>query len=77
MLRNGLCINAADRGVQEETTRKLAEQKWRDMNYCAQAETGVIRQILARAGLRGVSNMDETGWRRARGAAAPNKVVDE
>lgn len=49
VFRNWLRTNPVDRGLYEETKRKLAEQKWRDMNYYAEAKTEVIGQILARA----------------------------
>ena len=48
-LRDWLRINEADRDLYASTKKKLAQQRWSDMNYYADAKSSVVRQILGRA----------------------------
>lgn len=47
--RDRLRTNAEDRLLYESVKRKLAAQDWTDMNAYAQAKSGVVEQITARA----------------------------
>jgi GrpB-like predicted nucleotidyltransferase (UPF0157 family) len=48
-LRDWLRINRADRDLYAATKKKLAQQRWADMNYYADAKSSVVQQILGRA----------------------------
>jgi GrpB-like predicted nucleotidyltransferase (UPF0157 family) len=48
-LRDWLRINEADRDLYAVTKKKLAQQRWSDMNYYADAKSSVVQQILGRA----------------------------
>jgi GrpB-like predicted nucleotidyltransferase (UPF0157 family) len=48
-LRDWLMTHADDRELYAKTKRDLARQQWDDMNYYAEAKSGVIDQIRARA----------------------------
>jgi len=48
-LRDWLRINEADRDLYASTKKKLAQQRWSDMNYYADAKSSVVQQILGRA----------------------------
>jgi GrpB-like predicted nucleotidyltransferase (UPF0157 family) len=48
-LRDWLRINEADRDLYAATKKKLAQQRWSDMNYYADAKSSVVQQILGRA----------------------------
>ncbi|MGO4104725.1 GrpB family protein [Leifsonia sp. YAF41] len=48
-LRDWLRINSADRGLYATTKERLAQQRWSDMNYYADAKSAVVQQILCRA----------------------------
>jgi GrpB-like predicted nucleotidyltransferase (UPF0157 family) len=50
--RDHLRTNAADRELYERTKRDLAARNWRFGQNYADAKSGVIREILARAGLQ-------------------------
>lgn len=52
LLRNHLRSDAADRALYESTKRALMTQQWDDMNAYADAKTGVILEIKARARAR-------------------------
>jgi len=47
--RDRLRSNAEDRFLYESMKRKLAREDWPDMNAYAQAKSGVVEQIIARA----------------------------
>ncbi len=49
LLRDWLRVDEADRTRYEDTKRRLARRRWRDMNYYAEAKTPVITEIMARA----------------------------
>jgi GrpB-like predicted nucleotidyltransferase (UPF0157 family) len=49
LLRDHLRADAADRALYESTKRALMTQQWDDMNAYADAKTGVILEIKARA----------------------------
>ena len=48
-LRDWLRINEADRDLYASAKKKLAQQRWSDMNYYADAKSSVVQQILGRA----------------------------
>ncbi len=48
-LRDWLRVDVDDRELYAAEKRRLAQQRWRDMNDYADAKTGVIRDILTRA----------------------------
>ena len=48
-LRDWLRINEADRDLYASTKKKLAQQRWSDMNFYADAKSSVVQQILGRA----------------------------
>jgi GrpB-like predicted nucleotidyltransferase (UPF0157 family) len=48
-LRDWLRINGADRDLYAATKTRLAQQRWSDMNYYADAKSSVVQQILGRA----------------------------
>lgn len=48
-LRDWLRVDDSDRALYADTKRMLAQRQWTDMNQYAEAKTGVIAQILARA----------------------------
>jgi len=48
-LRDWLRVNGADRDLYAATKKKLAQERWSDMNYYADAKSPVVQQILARA----------------------------
>ena len=48
-LRDWLRINEADRDLYAATKKKLAQQRWSDMNYYSDAKSSVVQQILGRA----------------------------
>jgi GrpB-like predicted nucleotidyltransferase (UPF0157 family) len=48
-LRDWLRVDAQDRELYAATKRRLARQRWADMNDYADAKTDVIAAILARA----------------------------
>jgi GrpB-like predicted nucleotidyltransferase (UPF0157 family) len=48
-LRDWLRVNGADRDLYADTKKKLAQQRWSDMNYYADAKSSVVQQILGRA----------------------------
>lgn len=48
-LRNWLRINEADRDLYTATKKKLAQQRWSDMNYYSDAKSSIVQQILGRA----------------------------
>jgi GrpB-like predicted nucleotidyltransferase (UPF0157 family) len=48
-LRDWLRVDAEDRALYAATKRALARQQWDDMNDYADAKTGVVSAILARA----------------------------
>lgn len=48
-LRDWLRVDAEDRARYATEKRRLAEQRWRDMNDYADAKTDIIRDILTRA----------------------------
>jgi GrpB-like predicted nucleotidyltransferase (UPF0157 family) len=47
--RDRLRSDAEDRELHARTKRELMERRWDDLNACADAESGVIGAILARA----------------------------
>jgi len=47
--RDRLRNDAADRDLYERTKRRLAQREWKDVQAYADAKTGVIEEILARA----------------------------
>lgn len=49
VFRDWLRDHADDRQRYEEVKRALAGRTWRDMNYYAEAKTGVIAEIMGRA----------------------------
>jgi GrpB-like predicted nucleotidyltransferase (UPF0157 family) len=49
LFRDWLRSNSADRQLYENTKRKLAQQQWKYTQNYADAKTGVVREILARA----------------------------
>ena len=53
IFRDRLRANEADRDLYEQTKRDLTKQKWKFGQNYADAKTGVIREILARAGVTG------------------------
>ncbi len=59
LLRDWLRIDRADRTRYEDTKRRLARRRWRDVNYYAEAKTPVITEIMARA----ESWAGREGWR--------------
>ena len=48
-LRDWLRVDVEDRDLYAAEKRRLAQRQWRDMNDYADAKTGVIRDLLARA----------------------------
>jgi GrpB-like predicted nucleotidyltransferase (UPF0157 family) len=48
-LRDWLRVDADDRELYASTKRRLAQQQWSDMNHYADAKTGVVHDVLARA----------------------------
>jgi GrpB-like predicted nucleotidyltransferase (UPF0157 family) len=50
--RDWLRRNQADRQLYERTKRELAGRRWKDMNAYADAKSGVIAEIMARASRR-------------------------
>lgn len=48
-LRDWLRTDESDRILYATTKRRLAQHRWSDMNYYAEAKTDVISQILSRA----------------------------
>ncbi|ALE93400.1 hypothetical protein AOC05_15505 [Arthrobacter alpinus] len=50
-IRDWLRVDDKDRSLYAMTKRNLAQQRWADMNYYAEAKTAVISEILARARL--------------------------
>lgn len=48
-LRKWLRVDESDRALYAATKRRLAQQRWDDMNYYAEAKTSVILKILSRA----------------------------
>ncbi|WP_104090666.1 GrpB family protein [Arthrobacter sp. GMC3] len=48
-LRDWLRLDQEDRALYATTKKSLAQQRWTDMNYYADAKTEVITEILARA----------------------------
>ncbi len=48
-LRDWLRVDEADRALYEQTKRRLAEQRWSDMNYYADAKSDVIQHLLTNA----------------------------
>lgn len=48
-LRDWLRLDQADRDLYAGAKRDLAQRPWSDMNYYADAKTGVIQEVLARA----------------------------
>lgn len=51
--RDWLRAHDDDRGLYERTKRELAGREWRFMQNYADAKTGVVEEIIARAGLPG------------------------
>jgi len=49
LFRNWLRCNAEDRQLYEHTKRNLARQSWKYVQNYADAKSGVVREILARA----------------------------
>jgi GrpB-like predicted nucleotidyltransferase (UPF0157 family) len=49
LFRDWLCQSEADRRLYESTKRQLAMRDWPDMNFYADAKSGVITEIMARA----------------------------
>ncbi|PYI64241.1 hypothetical protein CVV68_22440 [Arthrobacter livingstonensis] len=47
--RDWLRVDEADRALYATTKKKLAEQRWDDMNYYAEAKSDVVSMILSRA----------------------------
>lgn len=48
-LRDWLRVDETDRDLYATTKKTLAQQRWTDMNYYAEAKTEVITEILTRA----------------------------
>lgn len=48
-LRDWLRVDEADRALYATTKMKLAQQRWDDMNYYAEAKSDVISKVLFRA----------------------------
>jgi GrpB-like predicted nucleotidyltransferase (UPF0157 family) len=53
IFRDRLRADRADRELYAATKRELAERKWRDINYYAEAKGPTIEAILSRAGWSG------------------------
>jgi GrpB-like predicted nucleotidyltransferase (UPF0157 family) len=51
LFRDHLRSNAADRGLYERTKRELSQKDWEFTQHYADAKTGVVEEILARARL--------------------------
>ena len=49
LFRDWLRVDEADRRLYEDTKRRLASRRWRDINYYAEAKAPVIVEIMARA----------------------------
>jgi GrpB-like predicted nucleotidyltransferase (UPF0157 family) len=49
LFRDWLRVDEADRRLYEDTKRRLAGRRWRDVNYYADAKSPVIQEIMARA----------------------------
>ena len=49
LFRDWLRVDEADRRLYEDTKRRLAGRRWRDVNYYAEAKSPVIVEIMARA----------------------------
>jgi GrpB-like predicted nucleotidyltransferase (UPF0157 family) len=49
LFRDWLRVDEADRRLYEDTKRRLAGRRWRDINYYAEAKSPVIVEIMARA----------------------------
>ena len=59
LFRDWLRVDDADRTRYEDTKRRLAGRRWRDMNYYAEAKAPVIAEIMERA----ESWAQREGWR--------------
>ncbi|PPS91421.1 GrpB family protein [Streptomyces sp. MH60] len=60
LLRDHLRANETDRQLYESTKRDLMTREWADMNAYADAKTGVIEEIKARARSRRVAHRDSS-----------------
>jgi GrpB-like predicted nucleotidyltransferase (UPF0157 family) len=49
LFRDWLRVDESDRILYEDAKRRLADRRWRDVNYYAEAKSPVIAEIMERA----------------------------